>query len=771
MADKDVKYRISADDAPFLAAIRRVDSGLRSMDTRVGGAISGIATAVGRIAGTVSTVGALLAGGSFAAGIANAIRLQDEMGKSAQRSGLTTEAFSTMAYAAKLADLPVQDLEKSIAKLSGTLVDAQQGQKEAVELFRRLKIDPKNIKDADELLLQLAQRFELMPDGVNKTALAVDVFGEKLGPKLVPFLNQGRAGIEALRKEARELGAEIGTETSRRAEAFNDNLDRIKTASAGAANALAGELLPSLVKGSEFFLAATKDAGFFQAVLISIGALMAKGLGIDEAGKLESRMSSLRSEVARLQNILVGVENILQRDPENDMAKRRFETLTRKVSELNAQILQTSVELARLEAGSPQAGGGRGFTNPAFTPGPTTLETFTPGEKKPNGPKAPVIQAPDSYMAYYREMLAEEERAQTILSEGRQFGKQEELAFWKFILDTAQVTTKDRVSILRRTSELEADIVRKAAADRTAVDRENIGASEELALARLDAERVAANSLLETHEISSDQLLELERQYEDRRYEIRQAALQQRLALAEQDPDANPAELARIRNEMLLIEQQHLAARTQINLAATAEQRAVWDGLWSDMQGGFTRVIGNFLQGTATLGQTVRGLFQALGTAIINTLAQMAAKWLVQQVLQRIVAKVTAAQQIIGNSAVAGSAGVASMAAAPFPLNLSAPAFGASMAASALSFLGAIPAAERGWIVPSGMNPITQLHQEEMVLPREESRVIQDMAANGGAQQAPIVLQGYRHGNFFITELPALAKALEYGKRNFVIKS
>lgn len=763
MADKQIRYRIDAEDAPFLAAIKRVDAGLRGVEGRVGGAFTGITGSFARISGMVAGVGALLTGGAFAAGISNAINLQEQMYKGAQRAGLTTEAFSSLAYAAKLADVPVETLEKSMAKLSSTLVNAQQNQKEAVELFRRLKLDPKNVQDADALLLELAQRFEQMPDGINKTALAVDVFGEKLGPRLIPFLNQGRAGIQDLREEAKRLGVVIDSEAGKQAEQFKDNLEKLKTAGVGASNAIATELVPSLVSASEYFVKATKDAGLLQGTLISIGALMAKVLGIDEAGKLQSRIGQLNGEVERLRNILVGVENVLQRDPNNDMAQRRFANLTAKVKELNAEILKTSVELARLSAGNPEAGGGRGFVNPERVKGPV----FSPDDKKPDGPKKTAPDAPDSYMAYYREMLAEEERAQTILTQGREYGKAEELAFWQFILANAEATGKDRVSILRRTAELETDIVRQAARQKRELDLEAINGAGELASARLEAERAAAESLLATGEITAAQMLAMDASFEERRYQIRLVATQQRLQLLASDPDSNPAERRRLQTEIELLEVEHQQRLAGIKGAQKADALAPALNVWASIEQSSQKSIEGILGRTQSLRQGLAGIWAAIRGSVITELAKIGVAKLAAFAKERLMT----VAEIGMNATKAGAGAAASQAAIP----VVGPALALAAMATILAAVGGlsarVPSAERGWSIPAGVNPLTQLHEQEMVLPKAEANAVRDMAGGGGGSQLPqIVLQGYRHGNFFITEIAALAKALEHGQRNFHIK-
>jgi hypothetical protein len=57
-----------------------------------------------------------------------------------------------------------------------------------------------------------------------------------------------------------------------------------------------------------------------------------------------------------------------------------------------------------------------------------------------------------------------------------------------------------------------------------------------------------------------------------------------------------------------------------------------------------------------------------------------------------------------------------------------------------MALKGKIKSASGGYSIPRGTNPVTQLHEEEMVLPKAESSVIRDLAAgkigNGGGSSA-----------------------------------
>jgi hypothetical protein len=55
------------------------------------------------------------------------------------------------------------------------------------------------------ILMEVADRFKSMPNGIEKTAAAVNLFG-KSGQQMLPFLNQGKQGLMDLEAEAQKYG-------------------------------------------------------------------------------------------------------------------------------------------------------------------------------------------------------------------------------------------------------------------------------------------------------------------------------------------------------------------------------------------------------------------------------------------------------------------------------------------------------------------------------------------------------------------------------------
>ena len=110
------------------------------------------------------------------------------------------------------------------------------------------------MRPTEAVLLDLADAFAAMPDGAEKSALAVKLFG-KSGVELIPFLNQGRAGIEELKQKFKELGLEIRGDTARAAEKFNDTLDTVKQALQGIAMRIAEGALPAMQRLADALVA------------------------------------------------------------------------------------------------------------------------------------------------------------------------------------------------------------------------------------------------------------------------------------------------------------------------------------------------------------------------------------------------------------------------------------------------------------------------------------------------------------------------------------
>jgi hypothetical protein len=207
---------------------------------------------VGAVVGAAFTA----VGVAAAAMVKSSIDAADEAFKAAQAAGVSTEEYTALAYAARLNGVEQETLAKAFTKINDLVAD---NAKELKALGISTVDATGKVKTADQVFGDLADRFARMEEGAGKSALAATLFGERFGPQLLPLLNQGRAGIQALKDEAVQLGVVFDTETAQAAEAFNDNLSRIGAAVTGVSNRVATELLPALGDVSEMLVDLAKD--------------------------------------------------------------------------------------------------------------------------------------------------------------------------------------------------------------------------------------------------------------------------------------------------------------------------------------------------------------------------------------------------------------------------------------------------------------------------------------------------------------------------------
>ena len=286
--------------------ITAVDQTRAAFDS-IRGNLGKLGDEAGRIKGILAGLGVTLSVAGFAAMIKSAIDTADHLNKLSQKIGISVEALSTLRFAAQLSDVSLETLQKGIKGLSQNIVEANTGIGDGAQMFAALGISVKNtdgsMKSTEAVLLQVADVFAGFEDGAVKTALAVKLFG-KSGMEMIPFLNQGAAGISQLTAEAERLGLKLTTETARSAEAFNDNLTALKASSSALGISLARDFLPELINITNAMREAANDSGKLKAMWVGLGGignLIFNGTEIKQA----------RDEVARIQDLVDGTRKKL----------------------------------------------------------------------------------------------------------------------------------------------------------------------------------------------------------------------------------------------------------------------------------------------------------------------------------------------------------------------------------------------------------------------------------------------------------------------------
>lgn len=290
MADNKIGITLTASDKTK-AAFDSVKHNLFGINSIASGLSTGLAS-----------LGVGLSAGAFGAFIKNAIDAGDEIAKMSQKVGVSVEALGELKYAGSLADVSLEQIGTGMKRLAVNMADAKRGTGEAVTAFKQIGIDPAQFKTTDAALKAIADKFAQMPDGANKTAVAMKLMG-KSGADMIPLLNGGSAAMNQAAAEARSMGLVMSEEAAKSAEEFNDNLTRIKASASGLGVQLANNILPGLTEVSKAMAEAAKEGSLLKVALVGIGGVFTSIL-TDEFATIETKIGNQQRLLKQYQDSL-----------------------------------------------------------------------------------------------------------------------------------------------------------------------------------------------------------------------------------------------------------------------------------------------------------------------------------------------------------------------------------------------------------------------------------------------------------------------------------
>lgn len=241
MADTVVKNLITKlvlDDKGYKLGMKDASGQMVNM-ARIGKTLSIGVAAVGAAMTAAAGAAALLTKQTVAIG--------DKYDKLSQRIGISVEKLSAYNHLAELSGTSLEGMATSVGRLSRNILDASEGVGEAKDAFERLGIEATdtegNLKDADVVMMDIAERFKEMPDGAEKTALAMETMGRS-GTAMIPMLNQGAEGMARMLDEGKQLRAWT-TAQAKEAALLNDNFTRLKNLINGIKDDIGRALIPA----------------------------------------------------------------------------------------------------------------------------------------------------------------------------------------------------------------------------------------------------------------------------------------------------------------------------------------------------------------------------------------------------------------------------------------------------------------------------------------------------------------------------------------------
>lgn len=216
--------------------------GVQGKAKNLGMAVRGVGTAFKAMFAAAAVTG-------FVKFVKGAIDTADSFGKLEVRTGIAAEKLLAYVNAGKLADVSQKQLTTGLRTLARTQAEAAAGVKTYSEAYARLGVSVEksdgSLKPSDKLLGEIADKFADLPDGPEKAAIAMELFG-KSGADMITLLNGGSKALE-------EFNYQLSDNFAQNAEYYNDQITKMGFAFDGFRMQLIDALMPALISITEAF--------------------------------------------------------------------------------------------------------------------------------------------------------------------------------------------------------------------------------------------------------------------------------------------------------------------------------------------------------------------------------------------------------------------------------------------------------------------------------------------------------------------------------------
>lgn len=779
--DKQIDYEVTASVEGFEAGMKKSVESAKAARDQIEGHFTKVGDLLAGQFGMIAKVMTLVGGGVY---FKSAI---DETKKLTGEANMLAKALNISATEASILNTALGDVYSdaetyvtSSQKLAKTLRTDEEALNAMGLATRDANGEYKNMNDLMQDAIVVLNGYR---EGTDRTLAAQTLFGKGAG-EVAGLLKLNSKVMEEAKVKAESLNLTISEEGVAANKKYKAAMNDLGDVMAGMKKTVGEALMPVFSDLAEYFSSTGPQKVSIMKVVMESLVVVFRGVEL----AVYSLWRTVKMVWDNIVTISTGFASIMKAIFKGEYAEA-LELGKKYLSEFknNGITAFTDIGNKAVEVNDK--------INKMMAPRTAAKASSLEGKKSYVDPKGGSGGSEQSIMAQLEEQLALKkdafEREQQALGAMRDFSKQQERDYWANILATVKLGQNDRIAVSRKTLALEHDL-RKQAFEADIADRksqlENFKKDHVAKIVILEEirekmraaygdgsvqERTAQGEINKERRLGADQSLKIERDLSDARRSLRlgeieeaerQSAFEvqtmQRSALSQiQSLTGLEEEKYRIKRAALLEEQAALTLAEDFDREAMAKNQAAREELEKQHQmrlssikrqeaiesrkyeleafGGISRglesAIAATLKGTQSIGGMFKAMFKAILDAVANMLAKMATEWIINLAREKLMGALTALSQIKNHAAVAGAAAFASTAAIPIVGPELAPGVAAASASSALSFASFIPFAARGYDIPAGINPLTQLHQKEMVLPAEHAETIRDMAGKGGS--------------------------------------
>lgn len=776
---------LDGDVSPFRRKLREAAADLKKFGQDGERAVGGMTGPLEVLQNKFVAIGAILAGGAvFKEAVAQTVTFTEESTKLGRALGISASEASILREALEAGNT---SQEEFVGAAKGLAKQIRENESGLNAMGLKTRDAAGQLRPLNELTMDAIGVLNGYRASTDRALAGQVLFGK--GFEMTSNLAElNKQAVGEVAEQMRDLGMVASVESVAAWQAYDDASDKANLTLKGIKTTIGNALMPVLAQLANWFSAIGPAA--VTVIRGALGGLLSLFWGLRTAAVItfETIKAALFTVAEPIRAVGAAFIKLLQGDFKGAMAE---------ITNIPAQL------------GAAWSGGWDNVIAEAtkardeiFNLFAQGTDTAAPGRKGKSAgglvkEKDQKEKADPSFMQYYEAELAQRKAAFEQESTLRQFSKEQELAYWREVQQNLELTSKDRLTIAKRTATLELEIRRQSAKEQRDLDSVMVDSRRAASLAQIQYEEQQANFARENGEMTKRELLVLEEQFARRRFEIEYQALLERLELAKSDPNASPAELARIKEQMLEVERNYQLRRGEIMQGQ--KQQGGLGGFFDDLGTSFSQMANSLLTSATTLRQALGSIFQGIYQSFVqNLITKPLGEWLASQARMLAVKMGFVAQEkaieaassaatvgiksaettavVAANAAEAGSGAAASQASIPIVGPALALAAMAAVFAAVMALGGKRKSAAGGFDIPKGLNPLTQLHEEEMVLPGHLANAVRRMAGDEGAvAPAPtgdvhihVHTQSVRDFRDFLkTNSHALAPGLRQLARNF----
>jgi hypothetical protein len=766
MSDTEAKVIISGDGSGAVDAMKTAGDAVQSGAANIKGALNELGESFGKLTGLFATLAAVVGGGKFfKEAMAESSKLTGEVLRLSKSLGITAEEAGTLNSALGMIG---SDADTYV----GTFQRFAQQMRHNEEGMNAMGVETRDanghLRDANEAFTEALQVVNSYKPGLDQTTAAQKLFGKSIDDvmKLQKLNNsvmeEARERNEALGLVVTQENVEANKKYKLSMHEVGEVMDAVMKTIGDAVMPIFTELAQYLASTGPYVVAVFKGA--MTGLLLVFRTLSA--VVKVAAEQIFEALNTIIDEGAIFADMIVEVGNVFgtifdamvaeaklfgtimydiftgdfagarkAADQMGDVFGKAFQDVAGSVANIGADGSKMAgrwdqaMDRVKQSAKDAAKGASDAFANDLdrlWGPKEAAASTTGKGTKTMGDLKDQKQKAPSRVPEYEAELAA----AKVKFEEENNFRErdlQQDVIYWKEKLDNVTLTSEEQTAIRKKMADVQLQVMKRLHDDEVQLDEQKIAQAQKMAGLAIDAKRQEVDAKAAMGLISAQGQIKEEAKLEEERFRITKAGIDARLAILAKDPTKNVIALRKLNDELDAEEMAHMNKVRALEIKDNQETLKDYQQLFSKIGNSFATTMQQLMMHQKSWSQAVKSMYQEGLSAVASYLSQ----YLEKKLAAFVVEKGINLAGIAGDSAKAGSGAASAMADIPYVGPILAIAAMAAVFAATMGMQSNVKSARGGYDIPSGMNPMVQTHEEEMILPKEQANAVRDMAEGG----------------------------------------